>query len=180
MRPWWLSLLLMFSLLVPVAAEPTADAVAEGKPDLKDLAWLVGTWEGEHFGSLAIMTVHAPAGHTMAGVYQVVDPDGTCSIIEYDLIEATPDGLRWHYAIYGPGMTPLTETPFGHKGTYNLEVLADGRVRYWHDDPTFSMKEAFIERTGKDEMKSVVVLRGEEGEMVVEFVSHRRSPATPE
>lgn len=165
------ALLLALLLALPAQAESFSTP-----PPLRllDIDWLTGVWEGEHFGSLAVMTMCAPAGNAMAGVYQVVDPDGTCSIIEYDLIEETPEGLFWHYAIYGAGMVPLHETPFGHSGTYRLEQLPDGRLRYWHEDPAFPMKEAFVERVGDNELKSVVVFRGEAGDQTVEFISRRR------
>lgn len=169
-----LTLILFLStiLCLPAVAEPEV-ALAEPHIDtIEDIAWLVGTWEGEHFGERAVTTLGTPTGNVIAGSYRVVNAEGICTIIEMDCIEATDTGLYWHYVIFGPGMEPM-ESPFGQKGKYRMQVVSDTKVLMLDEAGKLPIRDSYIELLPDGRLKSSVTFVGEEGEQLIEFFSTR-------
>jgi|GEM_PF-4849630 len=157
---------------IPVFAEPDVQLAEPHIDTIEDIAWLVGNWQGEHFGDLATTSLSMPTGNVIAGSYRVVNAEGICTIIELDCIEASDTGLTWHYNIFGPGMEPL-DSPFGQAGAWKMQCLSDTKLRYWDESGKTALKGGSMELLADGRMKSTVTLVGEKGEQTIEFFSSR-------
>jgi len=149
----------------PAAETPGAGTSADAAHHayhILDLEWLAGTWEGDHFGDWSEYTLSSSHGNAMLGAFRVVNKEGKLTVAEYDLIEETPQGIAYHFAIYGPGMVPLKDTPFGSGGTYWLDFVEPGKAIFVNRGKGTARKtvltaiadslksEVFFEKNGKE------------------------------
>ena len=108
---------------------PAIEAPPIESPTIADLAWLSGSWAGEHDGGIIEEHWTAPAGNSMSGMARLV-VDGKTVFFEFLRIVQKPDG----------GVVYLAQPVGRHPPTpFTLTRLSTRQAAFenpTHDNPT--------------------------------------------
>lgn len=108
----------------------------EPQPNLDDLAWLAGCWQGGQAGSEYVEQWMSPGGRTMLGMSRTV-ADGKTVAYEFLRIHHEADGIYY------------TSNPSGQsQASFKLIECKDGRVVF--ENPTHDFPQRIIYQVDKD------------------------------
>lgn len=137
MRRLLLACLFVLIAALPALADPSAypgeEVEAPPAPKLEGFDWLEGRWVGDHFGEWAEYTVTRGHGDALIGMYRVVNADGATTIMEFDQIVNTPEGVVLNFRLFGPGLEPIANNPFGTE-MYTLDEVKPNYAK-WKGPP---------------------------------------------
>jgi hypothetical protein len=128
-----------------------APAIAQPPARIADLAWMVGSWEGEGIGGApAAEAYSAPSDGKMIGHFRQLKADGTTMFYELILIEEVNGSLRYNVKHFNPDLTGWEE-----KGEVRRFPLSDASADKW------SFSGVSYERTGDNAMTASVIVKGD-------------------
>ena len=140
----WRNALIVAGILFPSLAH------AQSLKSVDELAWLAGRWSGTGLGGQAQEVWGPPAGGRMVGHFQLVK-DGSASLYEFMMIDATPQGFRLRVKHFNPDFTAWEEKGGWH--AFEPESARPNELRF---------KGLTMTRSG-DRLTIVVKLRSKEG-----------------
>lgn len=165
MRIAALALLLSLAPAAPALAQQTrvlAPGAASPAARVSDLAWLVGAWKGEGFGSDLFESYSAPIGGQMPGHFYVAK-DGKPSMYEFVMIAEVGDSIEYRVRHFNPDMTAWEE-----KERFVRFPLVAAEGDNWYFDGLT------IRRTGPDSSEHVVRITGKDGKASEAVLRYRR------
>lgn len=156
---------------VATAAEPRTDhtfGLAEGETrpaaTLEDAAMLVGSWEGEAFGSRFEETWNPPSAGSMVGLFKLYNDDGV-AFYEIMLITVEDGTLSFKVKHFAPDFTAWEEK--ADYVEFRLVAL---------DEDALHFGGLSFYRQGPDAIDAYIVMRNAEGIREEKLVFRRRSP----
>lgn len=160
MRALLLLSLLLWSGAVSASNIRKLEPGAPSPPaQLEDLAWLVGSWEGEGIGGQSYETISAPVAGQMAGHFQQVS-GGKVQFYEFYHFVPRDGSILLRIKHFNPDLTGWEEK--GETVDFPLVAIEDGAAYF--DGLTML-------RDGPDGLKTFVVTdaNGERGEIGFTF-----------
>ncbi len=130
------------------SATPGAAAPAAA---LADLAWLVGSWEGEGLGGAVLESYSPPAGGQIAGHFRLLK-DGKPQFYEMLMIAEVGASLEFRVKHFNPDMTGWEEKA----EVVRFPLVAVDKDVWYFDGLT-------IRRTGADSALQTVLIRQKDG-----------------
>jgi hypothetical protein len=142
------------------AATPGSPAPAAR---LADLAWMVGTWEGEGLGGTVLESYSAPAAGQMVGHFRALKPDGSPMFYELVMVAEVGGSLEYRVKHFNPDMTGWEEKA----QVVRFPLVAAEKDAWYFDGLT-------IRRTGADSVTHFVRIGAKDGSRREASFSYRR------
>lgn len=128
----------------------TSGAVAPAAA-LADLAWLVGSWEGEGLGGVVLESYSPPAGGQIAGHFRLLK-NGKPQFYEMLMIAEVGASLEFRVKHFNPDMTGWEEKA----EVVRFPLVAVEKDVWYFDGLT-------LRRTGPDSTRQTVLIRQKDG-----------------
>jgi hypothetical protein len=158
--------------VVPAGFQATP-APARNGGTLADLAFLVGSWEGNGLGGQVEESWSHAAGRSMLGTFRILKGNET-SLIEFLLLEEDAKGVALRFMHVDPGYRPWEEEAL----ELRLKSVAANEAVFEADDPAQNPARMTYSITTDGKLSVVVASRGREGvqhEFGVKY-SRRKKP----
>jgi hypothetical protein len=154
---------------------PATPAQPASKPELAQLAWLAGRWQGTWGPRVAHQMWMPPQSGVMVGVFQLTENSRTLVIEIYTMI-ATPDGIELRVRHFTPTLAPW------EKAAPSLLKLMtyDSKSFLFVNQDNGQPKHWLMKRTAPDTFVARFEIVPEKGQpQSAEIVYHRQGDSAP-